>query len=87
MPTTIIANKVKGANQFVTIPRKKYEELLAFKKIIPVFTPTKSELRAIRQGRKDIEAGNYTPWEEVKHELANLHNRPRQKATGRHAKV
>ncbi|MDP3772501.1 MAG: hypothetical protein Q8Q94_03995 [bacterium] len=87
MPTTIIPTKTKSIEQFVTIPRKEYEELLMFKKNIPVFKPTKSELRAIRQGRKDIEAGNYTPWKEVKHELANLHNRPGKKANGRRAKV
>ncbi len=87
MPATTISRKIKSTSRFITIPRKEYEELLVLKKNIPTFKPTKAELRAIRQGRKEIGTGNYTPWEEVKHELANLHNRPRQKATGKRAKV
>lgn len=85
MSTITIPRKVK-TDDLIAIPRKEYEELLVFKKYFPVVEPSAQELRAIRQGRKDIEAGNYTPWEEVKHELASLHNRSRQKRNEAHTK-
>ena len=74
MPVTIVSKKNKKTDRFVTIPRKEYEELLSLKKIIPFFKPTKAELHAIEQGRKEIKEGKYTSWKDVKHELANLHN-------------
>ena len=79
MPTTTLSRKVKNTNHFITIPRTEYEELLVFKTIFPVVEPSAQELRAIRQGRKEIAAGNYTSWQEVKHKLANRHSKPRGK--------
>ena len=86
MTIITIPRRMIGKKELITIPRKEYEELLVFKKYFPVVEPSAEELRVIRQGRKEIEAGNYTPWEEVKHELANLHNRSRQKRNEAHAK-
>ena len=74
MPTIIVSKKNKKTGRFVTIPRKEYEELLSLKKIIPISQATKAELRAIKQGRKEIKEGKYTSWEDVRHEMANLHN-------------
>ncbi|MDP3769848.1 MAG: hypothetical protein Q8R40_02845 [bacterium] len=87
MSIVAIPKKIKNTKRFVTIPRQEYEELLVFKKYFPVVEPSVQELRAIRQGRKEIETGNYTSWEEAKHELANIHNRSRQKANGKRAKA
>ena len=81
MPTIIIPRKIKRTGQLITIPRKEYEELLVLKKIIPVFKPTKSELRALVLARKEFEDGNYISWQELKHELANQRSRPRKKTT------
>ena len=81
MPITTAPRKIKKTEQFVTIPRKEYEELLIFKKLVPVFKPTKSELRALERGRKEFEDGNYVSWEELKHELADRRGRPRKKTT------
>lgn len=87
MPATATSTKTKNVKRFVTIPREEYEELLVFKKYFPTAEPNAQELRAIQRGRKEIEAGNYTPWKEVKYELANLHNRSRQKANGKRAQI
>lgn len=81
MPTLTRPQKTKEAYHFVTIPRKEYEELLSFKKMIPVFKPTKAEIRALALARKEFEEGNYITWEELKHELENRRSRPRKKAT------
>ena len=81
MSTTTVSRTGKNTKQFVTIPRAEYEELLVFKKIIPVFKPTKSELRAIAFGRAEFKKGNYSSWENVKHELANRRSKPRKKTT------
>lgn len=87
MPIVAIPKKSKNAKQFITIPREEYEQFLVFKKYFPIAQPSAQELRAIRLGRKEIEAGNYTPWEKVKYELENLHNRSREKTNGKRAKV
>ncbi len=87
MPTITVTKKAKNAKRFITIPRKEYEELLVFKKYFPIVEPSPQEFQAIRQGRKEIKNGNYASWEKVKHELAHIHNRSREKANGKHAKI
>ena len=79
MPTLTYPQKVKRNEPFVTIPRKEYEELLSFKRVIPVFKPTKSEIRALARAKKEFANGDYVSWQELKHELANLRSRPRKK--------
>lgn len=81
MPTLTYPQKVKETSRYITIPRKEYRELLSFKKVIPVFKPTKSELRALERARKEFDSGNYVSWEELKHELENRRSRSRKKAT------
>ena len=63
----------------VTIPRKEYEELLGFKKLIPIFKPTRADLKILARGRKNFKEGRYTEWQKVKDELAHLRHRPRKK--------
>lgn len=87
MPTATVQGKTKNRDGFVTIPRAEYDELLVFKRIFPVVEPSAQELRAIRAGRKEIATGNYSSWQDVKNELANLHNRSREKAARKGAKV
>ena len=74
---------IKQAQQsgFVVIPRREYDELLDFKKSIPIFKPTKAELKAIERGEREFREGKFTPWEEVKNELARNRLQKRTKKT------
>ncbi len=71
MTTLTIPKKLAGEEELVVIPRKDYEEFLALKKIVRFVKPTKTELRVIARGRKEIREGKYTSWHELKKELAN----------------
>ena len=66
---TIPKNLIKN-DDLIIIPRQKYEELLDLEKIIKIIKPIKSELQAIKQGRKEIKKGKYISWHELKQELA-----------------
>ena len=81
MTTITIPKELTNKGDLVIIPRKEYEEFLSLKKLIPVFRPTRYDLRTLEQGRKTIREGQYTEWRVLKHELANLRNRPRRKTT------
>ncbi|MBI2453988.1 MAG: hypothetical protein HYV54_00190 [Parcubacteria group bacterium] len=67
---------------FVSIPRELYEEFLMWEKTknVKVIKPTKEDLKIIKRGEKNIKAGNYVSWEQLKNELARSHNRSRQKS-------
>lgn len=77
---TIPKELVKKGEELVIIPREEYDRFLALERSIPTFKPTRSEFLAIRRGRKDMKEGKYIEWRQLKHELENLHNRPRRKA-------
>lgn len=81
MTTITIPKELTNKGELVIIPRREYEEFLSLKKLIPVFKPTRYNIRALEQGRKAIHEGRYTEWRVLKHELANLRNRPRRKTT------
>ena len=36
---------------------------------LPVYTPTKTEKKAIEAGRREIAKGNFITWEKLRHEL------------------
>ena len=55
---TIPKNLIKN-DDLIIIPRQKYEELLDLEKIIKIVKPIKSELQAIKQGRKEIKKEIY----------------------------
>ncbi len=74
MTTIIIPKELSRKGELVIIPRAEYEEFLVFKKTIPVFKPTRSELLALKRGRKAVREGKYIEWHKLKHELENLHN-------------
>lgn len=79
MATITIPKELTKKGELIIIPRKEYEEFLVFKKTIPVFKPTRSELLALKRGRKAFKEGKYIEWHKLKYELENLHNRPRRK--------
>ncbi len=67
---TIPKELIRKEKELVLIPRKEYDEFLAFKKIIKIVKPTKAELRVMEQGRKEIKKGKYILWHELKQKLA-----------------
>ncbi|MBI2676745.1 MAG: hypothetical protein HYX21_02235 [Candidatus Yanofskybacteria bacterium] len=74
MPTPAITKKLTQKGDFVIIPRKGYEEFLAWRgtnKRIETYTPTPAEKRAIAKAKRNFTKGNYVTWEELKHELAS----------------
>ncbi len=78
MPAKTVS-KNKG---FVSIPRDLYEEFLIWQKTenVKVVKPTKEDLIIIKRGEKNIKAGNYISWEQLKNELASSRNRSRRKS-------
>ena len=84
MPTITIPSNINAKEQLIAVPKRTYEEFLVWQKKIKsakTFKPTKSELRALARARKEFENGNFVPWQELKHELANLRSQSRTKAT------
>ncbi len=74
MNVITIPKKLAQKGDLVVIPRKEYERLTSLRKLIPVVKPTREELRVIRRGEKEIREGKFTPWSQVKRELArSLH--------------
>lgn len=71
MATITISKELIKEEELVLIPRRKYEEFLDLEKIIKIVKPTKSELRTIKQVRKEIKKGKSISWHELKQELAH----------------
>ena len=63
----------------VIIPRREYDELLDLKKFVPMFKPTKAELKAVARGERALAGGKFKPWSRVKNELANIRRKRRAK--------
>lgn len=70
--TLTIPKKLTQKGELVVIPREEYEVFSEWKKAlrIRVVKPTKSELAAIRRGRREIKGGKYVEWKKFKQELA-----------------
>lgn len=79
MTTITIPKESIDEKELIAIPRKEYEEFVSLRRVIPVFKPTHTELRILERGRKDFRQGKYIEWSKFKHELENLHQRPRRK--------
>ncbi|MBI2052101.1 MAG: hypothetical protein HYT38_00275 [Candidatus Sungbacteria bacterium] len=78
-----MATRTASKNKdFVTIPRETYEEFLVWQKVknVKEVKPTKEDLRIIKRGEKNIRAGNYVSWGQLKNELAYSRNRSRKKS-------
>ena len=79
-PITInISKTLLKQSDLVAIPRKDYEEFLSLRKIVPMFKPTKAELKAVAKGEREIALGKFKPWSQVKNELANIRRKRRTK--------
>ena len=81
MTTITLPKELTNKGELVIIPRKEYEEFLSLKKLIPIFKPTRYDLRALGQGRKEIRDGQCVEWRILKYELENLRNQSRRKTT------
>lgn len=60
-------------NDLVAVPRRTYEEFLAWQRKIKsakTFKATSSEKKAILRGRRNFADGKYVTLEELQHELA-----------------
>lgn len=79
MQSIIIPKTFTRQDDLIVIPRKEYEELLDSKRAYPVFEPTKSDLKALAQARKEFKEGKLIEWEVVKNELENLPHKRRKK--------
>lgn len=79
MNVITIPRKLAQQGGFVVLARGEYEEFLALRKMIPVVTPTRAELRAIARSEKEIREGKYISWHELKKELADTRHRGRAK--------
>ena len=81
-PITInISKALLKKSDFVAISRKDYEEFLSLKKIVPIFKPTKTELKAVIRAEREIVLGKFKPWSQVKNELAHIRHSRRAKTT------
>ena len=72
MNVITIPKKLAQKGDLVVIPRKDYEAFSEWKKALRIrlVRPTKSELAAIRRGRREIKDGKYIEWKKLKQELA-----------------
>ncbi len=70
MALICIPQTLTKMGELVIIPRSDYEEYLNLKKIISIVKPNAAEKKAIKDGRKEVEAGNYFTIKELKNELA-----------------
>jgi len=64
-----IPKELAKEGELVVIPRSEYEEYLRLKKIVPVVKASRSEKKAIGEGRKEIREGKYLTLKQVKNDL------------------
>ena len=72
MTTITIPKGIGAQTELVAVPRRNYEEFLAWQKKIKsakTFKPTAKDLREIKQARKEIADGEYLTIDELRHEL------------------
>ena len=56
------------------MPKTEYEELIERARAIPVVKMTAKDRRDSKRADREIKAGKYHSWKEVKNELDRLHN-------------
>lgn len=68
MTTLTIPKKLTKGTDLVVLPREEYERLLTAR-IIPEYTPTVREKRALARARKNRAAGKFLTIDELRKEL------------------
>ena len=66
--------KSLAKGDYVLVPKSEYEELIERARVIPVIPMTTRDHRGSARADREIKAGKYRPWKQVKHELDRLHN-------------
>jgi len=66
-----IPKELSRQGELVIIPRSDYEEFLRFKKVIPLIRLDPSERKAMQEGRKEIQQGEYLTIQGLKDELGS----------------
>ena len=72
MPAIFPRTNHKKTDEYISVPRRVFEELLELQikaKSIKTAKPTEYEKRVIKRGRQEIKAGNYVSLEELEEEL------------------
>ena len=72
MTTITIPKGINTSAELVAVPRRNYEDFLAWQKKIKsakTFEPTPKDLREITQAREEIASGDYITIDELRHEL------------------
>lgn len=69
MATLTIPKKLASRDDLVVIPKKEYEELLSLRRAIPVFKPTRADIKDLERARKNFRAGKFIEWRKLKNEL------------------
>lgn len=59
MQSVTIPKQLMESEELVIIPKKDFDDFLAFRKAYPVVEPTAREKRAIKRGQKEIKEGKY----------------------------
>lgn len=70
MATVTISKKITKGEELVIIPRKEYERLIAsISSVVPIYTPTHAEKKALVRARKNRARGNFLTLNELKQKL------------------
>lgn len=69
MTTMTIPKTFRRSDDLVILSRTEYESLKS--RVVPVFTPTKSDLLALARARRNFRAGKTISLAQLKRDLAN----------------
>jgi len=59
-----LTSEIKEIHEEMRIIRRDLEEIKAM--LVPEVTPTRTELKAVREGRKQLARGEYEEWKETR---------------------
>ncbi|MBU3942627.1 hypothetical protein KKA24_01435 [Patescibacteria group bacterium] len=71
MNVITIPEKLSKKGDLIIISRSDYEDFLELKKIIPLVDLSKSEKKALKEGKEEIKRGEYLTLDQLKDELEN----------------
>jgi hypothetical protein len=69
--TMTISKTFRGGDDLIILPRREYESLKA--RVIPEYTATQAERRALLRAQKEYRAGKFITLDELKKRMARRH--------------
>jgi len=72
MEKVVIPKELARKGGLVVIPCSEYEEYLRLKKIVQVVEASRSEKKAIKEGRKEIRKGEYLTLQQLKDKIEEI---------------